>query len=92
MKAKGSGNDFSINCGETTTGPETIGTGGTQSHGNFSGLGQGITWDDESYTGKYASTELKFSLRKQDGTEITIPSGKETLTVRSNVPSYNVKL
>jgi len=79
------GTSYTLDCGEVTTEARTVGTSGTVSHGNFSNLGQNISFRDETYGGKYAEIKVKFSA---DGTEI---SGSEK-TLRTNENSYTVKL
>lgn len=86
ISMKSSGNsetDFSIDCGEVSTRAENLGNSEKQKHGIFSGLGQGITWSDTTYTGKYAETRVKFFV---NGTE------KLEKTVKSNQPTYTVQL
>ena len=84
MKSSGSSEtDFSIDCGEVSTRAENLGNSEKQKHGIFSGLGQGITWTDTTYTGKYAETKVKFFV---NGTE------KLEKTVKSNQPTYTVQL
>ncbi len=82
MKAKDSSGNFTIDCGETTTSAQTIGTSGTQTHGNFSGLGNGYNWTDSSYTDKYSTIDVQFFA---DGT--LVPN--ITKTLRSDTASYN---
>ena len=84
MLAKDSNGDFTIDCGETTTYAQAVGSSGTQTHGNFSGLGNGATWTDTTYTTKYSTIEVKFYVDETDtGT---------TKTLRSDTASYNVSL
>ena len=80
MLAKDSSGNYTIDCGETTTYAQTIGTSGTQTNGNFSGLGNGYYWTDTTYTERYSTKDVLLS------------SGSQTkaLTLRSNVASYNV--
>lgn len=80
MLAKDSSGNYTIDCGETTTYAQTIGTSGTQTNGNFSGLGNGYYWTDTTYTERYSTKDVQLS------------SGSQTkaLTLRSNVASYNV--
>ena len=81
MKAKDADGNFTIDCGETTTVAEPVGTNGTQNHGSFSNLGNGFFWNDSTYTGKYTTIDVKF-----------FADGNETSTVktlRSDVSSYN---
>lgn len=66
MMAKDSSGAFTIDCGEDRTKAQTIGNNGTQTHGNFSGLGSGIYIDDATYTGKYKDIEVQFYV---DGVE-----------------------
>ena len=60
MMAKASNGTFTIDCGEDRTKPQSIGSNGTQTHGNFSGLGSDIYIDDATYTGKYKDIEVQF--------------------------------
>ena len=60
MMAKASSGTFTIDCGEDRTKPQSIGSNGTQTHGNFSGLGSDIYIDDATYTGKYKDIEVQF--------------------------------
>ena len=80
MKAKDSNGNYTIDCGETTTFAQTIGTSGTQTHGNFSGLGDGYFWTDTTYTERYSTKDVQLS------------GGGSTknLTLRSDVASYTV--
>ena len=80
MMAKDSSGNFTIDCGETTTYAQTIGTSGTQTHGNFSNLGSGYYWTDTTYTERYSTQEVQLS-----GSGST-----KNLTLRSDVPSYTV--
>ena len=80
MMAKDSSGNFTIDCGETTTYAQTIGTSGTQTHGNFSNLGNGYYWTDTTYTERYSTQEVQLS-----GSGST-----KNLTLRSDVPSYTV--
>ena len=82
MKAKDSSGNFTIDCGETTTYAQTIGTSGTQTHGNFSGLGNGYYWTDTSYTGKYSTKEV----------QLTVDGSSTNKTLRSDTPTYNFVL
>ena len=84
MKAKDSTSAYTIDCGEVTTTAQTVGTSSTQTHGNFSGLGNGITISDSSYTGKYTTVEVQFYC---DGTAVGEPK-----TLRTDQNSYNVAL
>lgn len=84
MKAKDSSGAFTIDCGETTTVAQSIGTSGTQNHGTFSGLGNSFSWTDNSYTQKNTTIEVKFYA---NGTEVG-----DVKTLRSDVSSYNFKL
>lgn len=84
MMAKDSDGNFTIDCGETTTYSQAVGTTGTLIHGNFSGLGNGYFWIDTSYRGKYSTKDVKFFI---DG----VDSGN-VKTLRSDTPSYNFVL
>ena len=84
MKAKDSSGAYTIDCGETTTVAQSIGTSGTQTHGNFSGLGNSFSWTDTSYTQKNTTIDVKFFA---NGTEVD-----DVKTLRSDVASYNFKL
>ena len=84
MKAKDADGNFTIDCGETTTVAEPVGTNGTQNHGSFSDLGNGFFWNDSTYTGKYTSIDVKF-----------FADGIETSTVKTlntYKSSYNYKV
>ena len=83
MKASENGIDYSLDCGEVSTRAEVLGSSQILRHGVFSGLGQGITWTDTTYTGKYAEINVKFFV---DGTE------KSTMKVRSDKSAYTVQL
>ena len=84
MKAKGPDGNYSIDCGETTTGAQTIGTSSSQTHGNFNNLGNGNFWIDKTYTGKYTTIDVKFFV---DG----VATNTEK-TLRTDTNSYNVTL
>jgi len=84
MMGKDSNGNYTIDCGETTTSAQTIGTSANQTHGNFSELGSGITWTDTTYTGKYATIDVKFFVDGSDTGTIK--------TLRSDTNSYNVSL
>ena len=60
MKAKDSEGNYTIDCGEVTTGPRAIGNYGTQEHGYFTGLGSGYSFTDDTYTEKNKSIEVEF--------------------------------
>mgnify|MGYP003499821257 CR=1 FL=1 len=83
MISCGSGTDFTIDCGQVSTSAQTLGNTQSQKHGVFSGLGQGITWTDETYTDKFATTQIKLFAGKTE---------KLTMEVRSNQNAYNVQL
>lgn len=84
MKAKDASGNFTIDCGETSTYAQNVGTNGSQIHGSFSGLGSGYFITDTSYTGKYTNIEVQFYA---DGIAIGSPR-----TFRSDTASYNVSL
>ena len=84
MKAKDSTGAYTIDCGETTTVSQTTGTSSSQTHGNFSGLGNGNYWIDKTYTDKYSTIDVKFFV---DGVATTVEK-----TLRTDTASYNVKL
>lgn len=84
MKAKDSSGNFTIDCGETSTSAQTLGTSGSQTHGNFSGLGSGYYITDSSYTEKYKTIEVQFYA---DGTATGSPR-----TFRCDQATYNVTL
>ena len=80
MKAKDSSGNFTIDCGETTTRAEEVGSAGTLSHGNFRGLGTGFYWSDSAYTGRYTTIDVKFFA---NGTDTGVVK-----TLRSDIDSY----
>ena len=84
MMARDSSGNLTIDCGETSTVANTIGTSGTQTHGNFSGLGNNAYWTDTEYTGKYATIQVQFYV---DGT-----ATGSLRTLRSDQSSYSVEL
>ena len=81
MKAKDSSGEYTIDCGETTTYAQALGTSGTQTHGNFQNLGNGYFWRDLQYTEKYSTIEVKFFV---DGTDTGVVK-----TLRTDTASYN---
>lgn len=81
MTSLGSGTEYTIDCGEVTTGSREIGTTGTEKHGVFSGLGSGVTWEDTKYKDKYAVTSVRIFV---EGVQ------KKEMSVRSDTTSYNV--
>ena len=84
MKAKDPAGNFTIDCGETTTGAQTVGTSGTQTHGNFNGLGNGYFVIDNSYTDRFTTIEVQFFA--EDETQIG-----DTKTLRSDTGTYSFK-
>lgn len=84
MKAKDSGGNYTIDCGETTTLAQAIGTSGNRTHGNFSGLGSSFFWTDNSYNQKYTTIDVQFFA---DGVATGIVK-----TLRSDTSSYNFNL
>ena len=83
MKAKDSEGNYTIDCGEVTTYAQTVGNSEKQTHGNFSGLGNGFFFSDSTYTEKNKLIEVQFYA---DGNIV----GTETF--RSDSNSYNVRL
>lgn len=84
MKGKDTSGTYSIDLGEATTRAEAVGTSGTQKHGVFTNLGSGFTWEDDAYTGKYATLDVQILAA---GTE------KKQMTLRSDKTSaYDVQL
>ncbi len=84
MRSKASDGTFSIDCGETTTTAQTIGTSATQTHGNFTGLGNGFFWTDTTYTEKFSTIDVQFyDANGERGTPQTL---------RSDTASYNFTL
>jgi len=88
MKAKDSSGNYTIDCGEKTTAAQARGTNGDQTHGSFSGLGEGAYWIDQTYTEKYSSIEVQFYLVNGEN-ESLIGS---PVILRSNTSSYTVVL
>ena len=84
MVARDSTGSYSIDCGETTTFAQTVGTSASQTHGNFSNLGNGYYWTDTAYTGKYSSIDVKFFA---EGTDTGVEK-----TLRSDTNSYNITI
>lgn len=81
MMAKDSNGNFTIDCGEDRTVPLSIGNG-IQTHGHFTGLGDGIFIDDSTYTGKYKDIEVQFYVDGvATGSPVILRSNKSTDTV-----------
>ena len=83
MKAKDSEGNYTIDCGEVTTYAQTVGNSEKQTHGNFSGLGNGFFFSDSTYPEKNKLIEVQFYA---DGNIV----GTETF--RSDSNSYNIRL
>lgn len=83
LKRKDFEGNYTIDCGQVTTHSEELGQAGAEKHGIFSGLGSGFSWIDLTYTGKFAETDIQISA---NGTSV------KTMTVRSDMTSYNVQL
>lgn len=83
MKASENGTDYSLDCGEVSTRAEVLGSSQILRHGVFSGLGQGITWTDTTYTGKFAEINVKLFVNDTE---------KLTMKVRSDKSAYTVQL
>lgn len=77
---------YALDCGQVTTSAQTLGTSGQQKHGNFSGLGSGYTWTDETYTGRYTTATVLVT----DDDPVS-PVFKE-FEVRSDVSEMTVQL
>lgn len=84
MMAKDSGGNFTIDCGETSTYAQTIGTSSSQTHGHFNGLGNNAYINDTTYTDKYTTIEVKFFV---DGTDTDIIK-----QLRSDTGNYSFNL
>jgi len=80
MKVNGTGTDL----GQVTTYAQTIGTSSSEKHGVFSGLGNGYTWNDSSYTGKFATLLVDISAAGV--------VKKSAYELRSDVANYTVQL
>ncbi len=63
-----------FNCGSVSTAPATFGNN-TVVHGQFSDLGQGYFWDDDSYKTQALEITLKISGGEKSA-EITLPSSQ----------------
>ena len=85
MKAKDSEGNYTIDCGETSTFAQTVGSSNIQTHGHFSGLGAGFFITDSQYTGRYKTIDVEFY------TGNSAISGSQR-TLRSDIPSYNLSL
>lgn len=75
--------EYTYDCGSVTTAAETIGTSGTLRHGMFSNLGANCSWTDNTYSGKYATTNIRIYV---DGTKY------KSMYIRSDTSSYTVQL
>lgn len=90
MLAKDSAGAYTIDCGETTTYAQTVGTSSNQTHGNFSNLGNGYYWTDSTYTGKYSTIDVK--LFAEGSQESDSSQAGVTQTLRSDTASYNITI
>ena len=90
MLAKDSAGAYTIDCGETTTYAQTVGTSSNQTHGNFSNLGNGYYWTDSTYTGKYSTIDVKLFAESNQGSEES--QAGVTQTLRSDTASYNITI
>ena len=84
MKAKAADGTYSIDCGETTTFSQVVGTSPNLTHGNFQNLGNGYYWRDSSYTEKYSTIDVKFFV---DGVATSVEK-----TLRTDTNSYNFNI
>lgn len=83
LAKKDSDGNYTVDCGQVTTFSQQVGSNGVEKHGVFSGLGDGYSWYDTTYTGKFAETDIQICA---NGTPV------KTMNVRSDVSSYNVQL
>lgn len=75
---------YTIDCGQVYTQSQNLGTSDKEKHGVFSNLGQGFTWTDTEYKGKFAETKVKiFALPAENPTESAAIKTKG-LTIRSD--------
>lgn len=82
LKQKDNSGSYNIDLGQVTTGSQPIGTNGTEKHGVFSGLGNGYSWIDESYTGRFSTVDVRVSAGSKQK-DITLRSdGSTTYTVQ----------
>lgn len=88
MRAKDSDGNYTIDCGEATTNSRDLGDG-NQSHGYFSGLGNGFFFTDDIYTEKNKSIEVKFYKIENDS-EVELNTSINSF--RSDTSPYTVKL
>lgn len=82
LKGKDENGNFSIDLGQTTTTAITIGNSSTQKHGQFSGLGNGNFWVDNSYTDKFATLDV----------EVIADTKTLDFSVRSDVGSHTIQI
>lgn len=88
LLGKDSSGAYSLDFGETTTGAQAVGTGGTEKHGTFSALGNSYTWTDRNYKDKYSTADFKITVYKADGSE----AASKEISLRSDASSYTVQL
>ena len=81
--------NFSIDCGQVYTQPQTLGTSGNEKHGTFSGLGNGSFWYDTEYTEKFAATKVK--IQAPNISEET-PGKSKIIEIRGDNSSITVQL
>lgn len=82
MMGKDSSSNYTVDLGQVSTYSQTIGTSGIEKHGVFSGLGNGYTWEDTEYKGKYSEIEVKISGGAKN----------KEMVLRSNAQNYTVQL
>lgn len=81
--------NFSTDCGQVYTQPQTLGTSGNEKHGTFSGLGNGSFWYDTEYTEKFAATKVK--IQAPNISEET-PGKSKIIEIRGDNTSVTVQL
>ena len=91
MKAKDSEGNYTIDCGEVSTSARDLGNSGNQSHGNFSELGSGYFFTDNTYTEKNKMIDVKFYKIGNDNTETELSASNSSF-LNDSSKSYNVSL
>lgn len=80
--------EYTIDCGQVYTQSQNLGTSDKEKHGVFSNLGQGFTWTDTEYKGKFAETQVRIFAKNSDNNTLT----EKKLTIRSDSQPVTVIL
>ena len=79
--------EYTYDCGQSSTGAQTLGTSSQEKHGVFSALGQNVTFNNETYSTKYFT--LPVQLKVLDDSTVLVTKNME---LRTDIDSYNVTI